>query len=367
MMLRMILGSRRAVGAALALGALAVTGAPTRAVAQDVRSRTRVERDDCRCVDRDGKPIENCTCFVMPDVDRIVTGALARVVVRPRLGITLGNDTDARGAPVTSVMEDGPAEEAGIREGDIITRLDGRSLLEPLGSDMERRLDEDGSLPTQRLMALVRDIEPGQEVEVEFLRDGERRTVTVEARELEGGWSFTFNSPEGLSELRTRLRALPEAPEMRFYRAPDAPEQIRFWADSLRTPRIVMGDAPGMQGFMFRSGGDGILRACPTSSRGSGTVHVFSTGCLGGVQAVELNPGLAEYFGTSRGVLVADVHEDSALGVLPGDVILAVGDRETDDPDGLRRILGSYTAEETVTLRIVRQKREMSVQGTLGG
>ena len=37
---------------------------------------------------------------------------------------------DAQGARVTSVMEDGPAAAAGLRVGDVITRVDGQSLLE---------------------------------------------------------------------------------------------------------------------------------------------------------------------------------------------------------------------------------------------
>lgn len=359
MMSMMMLRPRGAFGAALALGALAAAGALSPALAQEVRPRVRVERDDCRCVDREGKPIENCTCFTMPDVDRIVTRALSAVVARPRLGITLSGEEadDALGARVESVMEDGPADEAGIREGDIITRLDGKNLLEPLGSDVERRLDEDGSLPVQRLMALVRQIEPGQEVPVEFLRDGERRTVTLEARELDQ-WSFSFTTPEHLGgALEGRNWSL---------RTPRGLDQLRLWSDSGSAPRIITGAAPDMRTFMFRSGEDGILRTCPASGNAERPYIAFSGGCIGGLHLVELNPGLADYFGASSGVLVADVHEDSAMGVTPGDVIVGVGDREVTDPAQARRILSSYSADEPVTLRILRQKREMSVQGRLG-
>jgi len=111
---------------------------------------------------------------------------------------------------------------------------------------------------------------------------------------------------------------------------------------------------------------DGRLWACPGDSATPGFLVGFSHRCVGGLQLLDLKPGLADYFGTASGVLVADVHEDSKLGLQPGDVILAVGDREITDPDRVRRILSSYAADETVTLRVMRQKREMTVTGTLG-
>lgn len=353
----------RALGAALALGTLALAGAPTPSQSQETRPRVRVERDACRCVDRDGNPIENCHCFSFPDVERVWTGALADLVSRPRLGVTLASrpEDDTRGATIDDVMEDGPAEEAGIRAGDVITRVGGKSLLEPLGREQERRFDEDGSLPAQRLMALVREIEPGDDVAVEYLRDGERRTVTVKARELS-----TWAVPVIPGELRGRLEALrsPSGEVRVFGREGD---RLLSWGDSGRAPRVLM-RAPSPNAAPFiASRDDGVLRTCPsTGERGGAVVWAFGDGCLGGLRTVELNPGLAGYFGTEAGVLVADVHEDSRLGLQPGDVILAVGDREVDSPDRLRRVLGSYAADETVTLRIRRQNREMSVQGTLG-
>jgi S1-C subfamily serine protease len=105
--------------------------------------------------------------------------------------------------------------------------------------------------------------------------------------------------------------------------------------------------------------------ACPGGSRDSVVVAGFSSRCVAGVALEELNPKLGEYFGTTEGVLVTDVDEESSLGLQPGDVILEIGDRDVTDPDRVRRILGTYDDDEAITLRIMRQKREMSVQGTL--
>jgi C-terminal processing protease CtpA/Prc len=82
------------------------------------------------------------------------------------------------------VLDDGPADEAGLQEGDIITRIGVHSLLEPLDAEVEEDFDLDESLPVQRLLSIARGLEPGEDVEIEYLRDGERLTATVEAREL---------------------------------------------------------------------------------------------------------------------------------------------------------------------------------------
>ena len=81
---------------------------------------------------------------------------------------------------------------------------------------------------------------------------------------------------------------------------------------------------------------------------------------------MELKEGLADYFGAEGGVLVVDVHEDSATGLMAGDVILSIGDREATSPERAQRILSSYTEGEDVTFRILRRASEMTVTGQLG-
>jgi len=362
----MIMRPGRTLGVALALGVLAGAG-PVRRVEAQVLLRTP-EHQECRCVDKDGKPIEHCSCFALPDVERIVT----RVAPggRARLGVTLADakeSAEVRGAEVASVMEGGPAEKAGIRKGDILTRVDGKSLLEPLGADVEREFDQDSSLPVQRLMAIVKGIEPGKKVEVEYLRDGQRATVTVEARDLDS-WTWSVVGPDWDPEaFQSRMKSLEgRLRDLTVHVSPEGRE-IRIFRDSTRAPRVLLREAPEARAFSLVTEDDKRLWACPGDSSASGGFWVgFSHGCLGGMALLELKPGLADYFGTATGVLVADVHKDSKLGVQPGDVILAVGDREATDPERVRRILSSYGADETVSLRIMRQKRETTVTGTLG-
>ncbi|NKX52922.1 PDZ domain-containing protein, partial [Arthrobacter deserti] len=83
-------------------------------------------------------------------------GAISRQIAE-QLGLE-----DAEGTLVLSVVDGGPADEAGIRPGDILTRIDDGQLRSP-----------------EDLLGALRQRNPGDRVSVEFQRGGETRTVTV--------------------------------------------------------------------------------------------------------------------------------------------------------------------------------------------
>ena len=85
---------------------------------------------------------------------------------RSRLAESFGLDKPV-GALVSDVLPDSPAEAAGLQAGDIILEFNGR------------RIAEAADLPP-----VVGRTEVGSEAEVTVLRDGERRTITVELGEL---------------------------------------------------------------------------------------------------------------------------------------------------------------------------------------
>lgn len=299
---------------------------------------------ECKCVDPEGKEIENCQCFRMFEPDRFTWNFAPFGSSRARIGITLSTsatDADPQGARIESVLEDGPADRAGLQEGDIVTHINGRSLFDPLEDPKtEEELDLDASVPSQRLLYLARNLEPGDEVEIRYLRDNQPRTASLQAEELDD-WG------QGVMYFDTDWTSAPNV-LFRRHEGEAQPETRRFefapggWLDTER-----------------------YFTTCPEVDE-PGNIVFWGTECLGGLRMEELNPKLGEYFGTDRGVLIADVHEDSMLGLLPGDVVLEVGDREATDPTRLRRILRSYEPDEEVSLHIMRQKREMTVSGTLG-
>jgi len=267
---------------------------------------------------------------------------------RARLGLYVdarqSRRYDEQGARIRDVMHRSPAEDAGLREGDIVTALDGQALAEPLAdAELEAELDRDESLPAQRLLALARAIEPGQSVEIRYLREGDTRSVEIVAEEFDfprvmafgdEGAQWTFDLDEDrIEEWSRRL-----AERMKDLLGRGA--QLRDFSNSYA---IFGGDCPG-------SGNSWAVDA---------------GGCVGGVELRALNPTLGEYFQADRGVLVIDVDEESTLGLLPGDVIVAVGDREVETVDRARSLIGSYEEDEPIRMTIVRKGVEQVVEGSL--
>lgn len=271
-----------------------------------------------------------------------------RVRSRVRLGVSLasrqGAEYDRQGARIEGVLEDTPAEEAGLQEGDIITHLNGRSLLEPIPGESEKEFDEEGSLPVQRLMALAADLEAGEEVEVRYVRDGTPGTATFQAADTPNRSVLVFQGdPDDPGSRRSWTLRIPEDLDLDL-------RELR-----LRDPELRMRTLPEIESFQLRAPrGESALALEMMMGRGG-----F------GLELTPLNPGLAEYFSTDEGLLVLNVDEDSTLGLLPGDVLLAIDGREVEEVGDVARILRSYERDETVSFTLMRKGIETRVEGTV--
>ncbi len=339
-------------------------------------------RDDCRCFDRSGDEIENCSCFgVNPQFQW--RGFAQQANAQPRIGISVDAGqsarNDARGARVTALMEDGPADEAGIRTGDVITSVDGHSLFDALAGDAEGGFDLDSSIPVQRLLAITAELEPGQEVEIEYLRGTEAHTTTVEAEELSSwgdsasSFNFDFARPtlggnlfrHGVPEADASARSFqlrPDSDEM-GQRVQEFTERVR---EEARRSMIRLRSGRGADLEVFY-GPDAPRVIVGDHQNLYGNLLSMSMGQIHGIELMEMKPGLAAYFGAEDGMLVTNVDEDSTLGLEPGDVILGIGDRAATSSSRIRRILSTYDEDEEITLRIMRDHDEITVTGRLGG
>ena len=261
-----------------------------------------------------------------PDVVQQQRGAdrLMRIMLdrRARLGIKVNlraRETDTIGAYVDAVTPGGPADQAGIRSGDLITRLDGKSVL--AGGVAEGR-DPEGrqSLPGLRLIELAARLEPGDTVSVEYRRGKDRRTASV----------VTADEPEIVARDGERF-------SFRF-RGPEGPG---------RRP-LPVGDL--LEGFEV---------AGPHW-------QFFSGSPLGRLDLAPLNPDLGRYFGAEQGILVISAPRDSALGLRGGDVVLRVDGREPSSPSHFLRILRSYDPGESFKLDIMRDRKKETVTARIG-
>lgn len=250
---------------------------------------------------------------------------LMRIVMdrRARLGIKVNlqaRETDSVGAYVEAVTPNGPAAKAGIRSGDVITRLDGKSVL--AGGSAEGR-DDRQSLPGLRLIELAARLEPGDTVQVEYRRGTERRTASV----------VTEDEP-GL--------VLDGGP------AAGRPFTMRWFRPEPGDVRVPAGD------FIERFDP-------PLAYR-----EFFSGSPLARLELAPMNGELGQYFGTDEGVLVISSPRDEGLGLRGGDVVLAVDGRKPAGPSHLLRILRSYDRGETFKLDILRNRKREAVSARIG-
>lgn len=223
---------------------------------------------------------------------------------RARIGVlvnTVANtDTDRLGAKIDGVTPGGPAERAGLKAGDIITRFNGMSLAGVTSEDQEE------SGPGRKLIELVGDVDPGDTVRVEYRRGSDSKTASIVTDEQGEGFGMGFGDGPSFSRI--------ELPD--------------------RAPMALMEN----NGFSFCFG---------------------DAWCE--LDLVTLSPELGEYFGTREGILVVKAPTDSALPFKGGDVILSIGGRKPTSPAHAMRILRSYDVGETVSIEIMRHERRQTV------
>jgi len=224
---------------------------------------------------------------------------------RGRIGVIVDTKVntagDKVGARIEGITPSGPAEKAGLKVGDVITRFNGTALGGTASEDDER------SGPGMKLIDLARKLDPGDTVQVEYRRGTDARKATLVAEDL--GMGDHFEMPGEMGDMSGQLDRLREL-------MPKQPEGAFEW------------------------------------SFGSG---------WGGIELVKLNPDLGDYFGTREGVLVVSAPEDSTLALKGGDVIVSIGGRKPMSPMQAMRILRSYDPGESVTLDVLRKQRHVNV------
>lgn len=394
---------------ALMTAALLVGLLPGGLAAQETGDRGIRAQAECRCVDAQGNEIENCRCLRVPTAP-MAPNVIFRTDQRARVGVWIdgGQDAAVRGVRLEDVQEGGPAWDAGLRAGDVVTRVDGQSVLEPLPEVVdEEELELNGAVVVARFRRLVGGLEPGEAVEIDALRDGEIRTFTVTPEAggfdgLRGAAPFVVFENDDLrvdrEELERFKREMEErAREMRlrsegfemdeeelreFEREMEAhAEELRELERGLNARVFGFRSPDGEPAWRFEMphpdagrsafsffGGDPCVRLLERSGDEAGTVRFLGEDCLDGVEFVDLNPELASYFNApDTGVLVTEVAEEATLGLRAGDVLVALDGREVEGAEEARRVLRSYDEDEEVRLRVIREGREMEVLGRRRG
>ncbi|HKJ93522.1 MAG TPA: PDZ domain-containing protein [Longimicrobiales bacterium] len=245
----------------------------------------------------------HCICWNQNPTNLARMSTLSAPGRHAMIGVTIAPDS-GRGVHVEDVTAGGPAARAGLKAGDVITRIDDVDLGAMTGSKAQ-----------DALIAHLRDVQPGDTVAVTVRRTGKTQRAKIVTEE--GGAFGFFSDRDG------RAARIFVSPGARGLITPGTPEIREF----VRT-RVA-----------------GALSGIP------------------GLNVVDVNPALGKYFGTDRGVLVVNVDSDSALGLEPGDVILQIGGRTVEDAGHALQILRSYRPDEEIRMQVMRDKHRTTVTG----
>jgi C-terminal processing protease CtpA/Prc len=233
---------------------------------------------------------------------------------RPRLGVILQTErnpaTDSIGAVLQAVTPDGPADDAGLRAGDIIVKFNDERLA---ATSSDRA-------PGDRMVELARQAKEGDSVRVQYRRGKETKSAVIVPRKLSDfGYAYSFNLPDSTLT-----------------------GSYKIALDRVREPLLRMQEGP--------------FGRVMTMGFGDRWVDMELT---------SLDADLGSYFGTTEGMLVVRAPKDSLLGLKSGDVILRIGGRVPTSPSHAVRILRSYEPGDEVRIEIMRQKRKTEVTATV--
>jgi serine protease Do len=219
--------------------------------------------------------------------------------------------SEVRGVGVEKVLENSPAAQAGVQNGDVIVRFEGEEVT-----------------GTRKLTRLISEVAPDHQARLTISRGGSEREiiVTMGKRSFpkfeEGAFEMKI-PPIGELPMKIQVPLMPPGQMQQFKTFPPVGELNRD--------------------FMILRGGRQI-----------------------GAGLMPLSKQLAEYFGVNGGLLINEVRADSPAakaGLKAGDVIVEVEGKEVKGMGDLMRAIAEKK-EGDVNLTIVRDRNRQTVRVT---
>ena len=243
---------------------------------------------------------------------------------KPMLGFYV--DVQDDGWHVTKIIEKSGAEAAGIKEGDIVTKIAGQDMTSQKGDKSKKEAPK---------------YEEGEKVKVELLRDSKKMKFDVEAKKLEHKivihdmlkdkdehfkWIEKFDDGDFNKEVKVMVFG---------------DDQFKFNEEDIN---IVFPE--DMSEFKF------FVSDGKSTSKLLGKHHEMSS----------MSDDLSEYFDTNGGVLVLHVDESNVFGLKDGDVIKSVDDNDVSSPKDVVKYLIKTEDQEKIKLKVVRHKKNKTLK-----
>ena len=252
---------------------------------------------------------------------------------RAVIGVVLGQETD-KGVELIGVSPDGPAERAGLEQGDILVSIQDIVLA-----------DNDDA--RESVFEIMSDVDDQEELTVVVERDGtsSEYTVTAEIREPRGWQSMIrIAEVEGIAATSGDRHVIIERIEI-----PEIDEEA-IAAQVAELTRHLEHYEFDYEGFS-----DFGEHAMSEANAWFGLPRAH------GLELTSINEGLGAYFKTDRGVLVIKAKEDNAYGLESGDVILSIDSTAVNSPSDLMRALRDVEPGNEIDIRIKRNRRDKTL------
>ncbi len=301
--------------------------------------------------------------------DKRSTSFAYRTSNRPLIGVILGK-SDEVGVEVLGVSPDGPAERAGIRKGDVIVAVGGQVLASI------KEADNAGDA----LRISMKDIKADEPLTITYERQDQTidTTIVPEIREPISWQTVTrFPSaprvmvspadPADPSDPADTERVISieriVVPEIDTAQIAEQIEKLRVQIDERNIYLDENAINPIDRGYEYEFEFHEMSELGDFALRDANVWFGFSM--TRGLQLAELDPQLGEYFKTDRGVLVLKAKEDNELQLIPGDVILQVGDTEVNSPAEFMRALRGLESGSELKMDIKRKRKNHKLEMTM--
>lgn len=223
---------------------------------------------------------------------------------KPQAMLGVVTEKDAKGLKITDISEGSPAEKAGLKKGDLLTKFAGTAVNDP-----------------EALRNLVRSRKPDEEVEISYIKAGEKKERKLKA--TLGTVPMQFQS----------FSISPSAP--RPPRAPRAPQPPAAFGESV--PGVPMPPSFGID--------HELERMMFSSARPQLGVRIQDTDDGSGVKVLDVNDGSLA----------------ASAGIKENDVIVSIDGKRVKDTDEARAALQAASEKTSYPMVLNRQGSVVNV------
>ncbi|WP_408952790.1 PDZ domain-containing protein [Lysobacter sp. Hz 25] len=264
--------------------------------------------------------------------DPVTKPVLIRDEIRgPQLGVILAPD-DKAGARIIAVTPDSAAVKAGLRSGDRLLAIGGKTIA---GADGDARLAD--------ARALLGRLEARKPMRIRYQRDG--RDVTVEVTPQLGERVMVFESGDGSQFVTSGQVMIRRSVDGEMEVSGDRMEFTP--ADAVVAPRLRTE----------------IVRLGPEDCKDKPCLLPTISDALrwNGLNLASVDAKLGRYFGAERGVLVLSTGPE-LKGLEPGDVIQSIDGRRVDTPRQTMEALRNQAEGAQVEVGYLRDRTTASTK-----